>query len=115
MPSQSLQFHMLISTQKEGLNNPSTSDADSVDDDEQVAISDGESGAQEQVREPVVPIPFDVPRRNLRAGFDVLDGIGMHEILDGKESGNVEREVSGWKLFFFLPRLLLFSSLRGGL
>ena len=83
---------------------------------------------QEQVGEPVDPIPFDLPCRNLRAGFHVLDGVSlpeifarrasvmrsipkclrgayvgavrvsMHEILDGKESGNVEREVRGWKL-----------------
>ena len=29
--------------------------------------------------------------------------VSMHEILDGNESGNVEREVCGWKLFFLLP------------
>ena len=95
MPSQSLQFHMLISTQKEGLNNPSTSDADSVDDDEQVAVSDGESGAQKQVREPVVPIPFDVPRRNLRAGFDVLDGMSLPEIFVGAVREHARD--SGWQ------------------
>ena len=96
-----------------------------------MAISDGgESEAQEDAREPVDPIPFDFPRRNLRAGFNYLDGVSlpeifarpasavrvsMHEILDGKESGNVEREVRGWKLFFLLPRLVLFRPLRGGL
>ena len=41
--------------------------------------------------------------------------VSIHEILDGKESGNVEREVRGWKLFFLLPDLLLFRPLRGGL
>ena len=86
---------------EEGLNNPSTSHADSVDDDERVAISDGESG------DAVDPIPFDLPRRNLRAGFHVLGvsfmrsipkclrgvyvgavRVSMHEILD-QASGEV--------------------------
>ena len=113
------------------------SDADS--DDDRVAISDGgENEALEELREPADPIPFDLPRRNLRAGFTVLDGVSLpeifarravvmrsipkcfrgayvaavrvsiHEILDGKVSGNIQREVCGWKLFFLLPRLLLF-------
>ena len=88
-----------------------------------MAISDGESGAQEQVREPVDPIPFD--QRFSRGGLWVMRSIpkclrgahvgvvrvSMHEVLDGKESGNVEREVRGWKLFFLLPRLLCCSGL----
>ena len=121
------------------------SDAD-LDDDERVAIPEGgEVEALEELPELADPIPFDLPRRNLRAGFNVLDGVSLpevfarravvmrnipkcfrgayvaaarvstHEILDGKASGNMEREVCGWKLFFLLPRLLLFRPLRGGL
>ena len=41
--------------------------------------------------------------------------VSTHEILDGEASGNIQREVCGWKLFFLLPRLLLFRPLRGGL
>ena len=82
---------------------------------------------------PADPILFDLPRRNLRAGFTVLDGVSLpeifarlvvvmrsipkcfqgahvtavrvsiHEILDGKASGNMQQEVCGWKLFFLLP------------
>ena len=28
--------------------------------------------------------------------------VSIHEILDGKASGNIQREVCGWKLFFLL-------------
>ena len=111
-----------------------------------MAISDGgECEALEELPEPTDPISFDLPRRNLRAGFTVLDGVSLseifarravvmrsipkcfrgayvaavrvsiHEILDGKASGHIQREVCGWKLFFLLPRLLLFRPLRGGL
>ena len=120
------------------------SDADS--DDDRVAFSEGgENEALEELPEPADPIPFDLLRRNLRAGFTVLHGVSLpevfarravvmrsipkcfrgacvaavrmsiHEILDGKASGNIQREVCGWKLFFLLPRLLLFRPLRGGL
>ena len=134
---------------KQGTSDPEAhQDADCVEGvtERRVAISDGgENEALEELPEPADPIPFDLPRRNLRALFTVLDGVSLpeifarravvmrsiqkcfrgayvaavrvsiHEILDGKTSGNIQREVCGWKLFFLLPRLLLFRLLRRGL
>ena len=54
------------------------SDADS--DNDRVAISDGGSETLEELLEPADPIPFDFPRRNLHAGFTVLDGVSLPEI-----------------------------------
>ena len=51
----------------------------------------------------------------LRGAYVTAVRVSVHEILDGKASGNIQREVCGWKLFFLLPRLLLFRPLRGGL
>ena len=50
-----------------------------------------------------------------RGAYVTAVRVSIHEILDGKASGNIQREVCGWKLFFLLPRLLLFRPLRGGL
>ena len=50
-----------------------------------------------------------------RGAYVAAVRVSIHEILDGKASGNMEREVCGWKWFFLLPRLLLFRPLRGGL
>ena len=50
-----------------------------------------------------------------RGAYVATIRLSIHEILDGKTSGNMEREVSGWKFFFLPPRLLLFRPLRGGL
>ena len=40
--------------------------------------------------------------------------VALEEILEGYQSRSVVRQERGWKLFYFLPRMLLHRSRRGG-
>ena len=40
--------------------------------------------------------------------------LAIDEVLAGWTAGNVNRQERGWKLFFLIPRMLLYRPLRGG-
>ena len=51
----------------------------------------------------------------VKGAFRLAIRTALEEILEGHRSDNDARMARGWKLFMFLPRMLLFRPRRGGL